>query len=437
MEEQNQNYIINDSDKQYKLNIINPSEEEINKNENLKDDKIENEEIINTILNENEFLVNENDNLKKKNKKYLKVKEDYNLKEKECEDLNNKNNMLSNKVKEQEDMISKINEEINEYEKKISTLEKEKEIKNKGINDKKNQIDEYKSKISNLENEIQKEKEMNSSKINEEIKIIKENYEKKLQIELKKIESHLIEKMENKFNQYKNNLKKSNFDKMNESIPSCKTIHYGIKCEKCFQEPIKGYRYKCSVCNDYNLCDKCEEKNSIENEHPHNFIKIRKDQNNNRFNYSNYSYECIKIEPEILEFFEGTEQANFEITLKNNGNEAWPENKTKLSFDNESELRNEDIVLAPQIPGEEKIYSIKFTGLGDKDLGEYLSNLGFFINDKQIGEKLTLSINILDSRVKSFANEKDLDLKEYPYKRLLDALRENNFDFDNAFASLF
>ena len=436
---QNQKEIINDSDKQNKLNIINPPEEESNKIQNLEDDNIviENEEIINNILDENELLGNENDNLKKENKKYLKLKDEFNLKAKECEDLHSENNKLSNKAREQEDMISKINEEINEYEKKISILEKEKEIKNKEINDKKNQIDEYKNKILNLENEIQKEEEMNSSKINAKIESIKEDYEKKLQIEFKKIEKELIEKMENKFSQYKNELKKNKFDKINESISSCETIHYGIKCEKCFQEPIKGYRYKCSVCSDYNLCDNCKEENSIKNDHLHNFIKINKDQNNNQDNYSNYSYECIKIEPEVLEVFDGTEQANIEITLKNNGDEAWPENKTKLSFDNESELKDEDIVLAPQAPGEEKNYLIKFTGLGDKNLGEYISNLSFFINDRQIGEKLTLKIKILDSRVLNFANEKDLDLEEYTYKRLLDVLRENNFDFDNAFASLF
>ena len=174
---------------------------------------------------------------------------------------------------------------------------------------------------------------------------------------------------------------------MNESIPSVETIHYGIKCEKCFQEPIKGIRYKCSICSDYNLCDKCEEKNSLENEHPHNFIKIRKDQNNNnQINYSNYSYEYTKIEPEILEFFNDIEQANFEITLKNNGDETWPKDKKKLSFDNESDLKDEDIALDPQMPGEEKKYLIKFTGLRDKNLGEYISNLCFFIKDKQIRE---------------------------------------------------
>ena len=420
LEEESQNNIICDSDEQNKLSN-NQSEEENNENQNLQDEIEKNEEITNKILDENELLRNENEKLKKENENCYK------------------NNNLSKKIKEQEEIISKKNEEINKYENKIVKLEKEKEIKEQEIKDKKNQIDEYKNKISNLENEIKKEKEMNSSKINDEIKLIKEKYEKVLQEEFKRIEKSLIEKMENKFNQYENDLKKDKikFDKVNESIPSCKTIHYGIKCEKCFQEPIKGYRYKCSECGDYNLCDKCEEKNSLENEHPHNFIKIRKDLNNNHVNYSNYSYECVKITPEILEIYDDTEQANIEISLKNNGDEAWPENKTKLSFDNESDIIGEDVVLAPQIPGEEKSYLVKFSELGNKSIGDYISNLGFFINDKQIGENLTLKIKILDRRVKNFILKYELNSNTFSYERLLDALRRNNYDFEAAFVSLF
>jgi len=57
-------------------------------------------------------------------------------------------------------------------------------------------------------------------------------------------------------------------------------IHIGIKCEKCFEEPIIGYRYKCSVCYNYNLCQKCKEKNTFLEYHSHYFIKIKKECNN-------------------------------------------------------------------------------------------------------------------------------------------------------------
>ena len=66
------------------------------------------------------------------------------------------------------------------------------------------------------------------------------------------------------------------------------------------------------MCKDYNLCEKCEEKNEISEEHPHNFIKIRneyKEKNNiivndimknnsnliNNNNYANDLKEKYKI----------------------------------------------------------------------------------------------------------------------------------------------
>ncbi len=35
-------------------------------------------------------------------------------------------------------------------------------------------------------------------------------------------------------------------------------VHEGISCVKCGTRPIKGTRYKCYVCPDFNLCEFCE-----------------------------------------------------------------------------------------------------------------------------------------------------------------------------------
>jgi hypothetical protein len=61
----------------------------------------------------------------------------------------------------------------------------------------------------------------------------------------------------------------------NTSLPHMKPaviVHKGTYCNMCNQQDIKGIRYKCYTCVDYDLCESCESKNI----HPHNFVKIIK-----------------------------------------------------------------------------------------------------------------------------------------------------------------
>jgi len=47
-------------------------------------------------------------------------------------------------------------------------------------------------------------------------------------------------------------------------------LHPGVTCDGC-EKPVKGFRYKCMVCEDYDLCSKCE----AEGKHPgHNMVRI-------------------------------------------------------------------------------------------------------------------------------------------------------------------
>jgi len=50
-------------------------------------------------------------------------------------------------------------------------------------------------------------------------------------------------------------------------------VHYRVECDGCGLAPITGIRYKCSICDNFDYCEECEEK--YKEFHPHPFLKIR------------------------------------------------------------------------------------------------------------------------------------------------------------------
>ena len=50
------------------------------------------------------------------------------------------------------------------------------------------------------------------------------------------------------------------------------SISQDICCSQC-KENIVGVRYKCVVCEDFNFCEKCEDK--FKDEHGHPMLKIK------------------------------------------------------------------------------------------------------------------------------------------------------------------
>lgn len=69
----------------------------------------------------------------------------------------------------------------------------------------------------------------------------------------------------------KNILKKFSSKTENEEG---KPVHTMSSCDGCGMNPIVGTRYKCSICDNFNYCQNCEEL--FKNEHNHPFIKIYK-----------------------------------------------------------------------------------------------------------------------------------------------------------------
>lgn len=50
-----------------------------------------------------------------------------------------------------------------------------------------------------------------------------------------------------------------------------KVVHPHIICDSCQTKDIQGVRYKCAVCADFDLCEKCE----AVVQHAHPFLKIK------------------------------------------------------------------------------------------------------------------------------------------------------------------
>jgi len=147
-------------------------------------------------------------------------------------------------------------------------------------------------------------------------------------------------------------------------------LHLSVTCDGCGVKPIRGLRFKCAVCNNFDYCADCEYKNKDFHQHP--FIMIRKPEiapisctciipesvpilqnniinnrdyslldvieenlqvNSNRFNSLSQSFvadvkelnsECLNCNNFQLICTEGTKEIVTSIKLRNNGSKPWP-----------------------------------------------------------------------------------------------------------------
>ena len=107
----------------------------------------------------------------------------------------------------------------------------------------------------------------------------------------------------------------------------------------------------------------------MENNNPTNIPKKLSspfDKNNNiNFKNEGYLFNCTNSDFLIVNIYQGTEEANFEINLRNIGKKAWAKD-SKLLVDLSSECKTNDVILKPQKPDEERVYKINV-----KDLKNY------------------------------------------------------------------
>ena len=536
----NQNLIINSNNAQIEKKIkINPKQ-----NEEIVGLKKQLEEKDNQLVKEKELKKNLEIKIKEieESNKAEKEKAALNAFEKEKSEFQNRINEIETQLKEKTNIINEEKKKLEnsektkkEFEKNLQNIKEilaQKEDKIKILNNEKqsniniirqyeDQIEMYKSDLTksqklNLEKNTEQKKEMEQKMKEYQLALenkYKKEYEQKMKGALDDMNKKILQKeesikktLDNKYENMKNNYDKkinemSNLILQNKNNDKkCKTVHKGIKCFKCLKSPIEGFRYKCTQCGDYNLCEKCEDENMENQFHPHLFIKMKNHDPNyrinfykndnleNKNNYDNninkinnninnnlnnnrdnininnnnnnnnddfriihfgkdekkYNFECLNRKILIYVIEEGTDKFNIEIYLKNNGDIKWPVNKAKLIFNKNRNLTGKEIILDPLEKGEEMNYKIDFEDLKSYPAGDYDAAVFFEVNGEKYGDEIKINIIIKEKEkeehlkeIEEFRDLYGLSIEEYPNEKVLKALKENNFDSGKTFESFF
>ena len=373
-----ENINLNNDDQNKEFNsLINKQTEEINK---LKIIIKENKEINQKYEKENIKMIKEMQKIiKEQNTKLdlIKKENDNNLKQiKEYK-------LMLEKMKKSKEQENNIKLKTKEYEKNLDKIYKEKvQTEMKKINILLNQ--NLKEKISNLKSKYD------------------ENYEKRMKEYSEKIELLIIHNSPTDINSIHNNESQVN---LNEQSPSIK--------------------------DDNKNCN----KNTITN----NEHIIKKEE-------TVYLFECSNLPYLVKHILEGTKETKLTITLTNIGEHTWPLN-CKLCLEKNQFINIDELYLTQQKSKESKNYEIIVKNLEKLMAGEYISFLCFYVNDKIIGNRIKMRIIIkkknnnlninIKKMIEKFRNKFSLSEKDFNDEKLEEKLKKNNYDFNQAFGSLF
>ena len=277
-------------------------------------------------------------------------------------------------------------------------IQKEKDKIDISLNDVINEIEQFfKKMIKELESKV--------NKVNEKLKYDLKKYNNQIELSTK------ISKEAKQYNYEENN--------------NLKLLSYISKldktCEKMndlMSEQISSLRYTFDINN----------KEVIYEQPKINNINKK------------YSYLCINRINLNSFITKGTENASIEITLKNDGKVDWLPN-AKLVFDNNSQIKADDIILNPQKCNEEQTYKINFNKLSNLNIGKYECYLWFNINGENFGDKIKLMIKVNENdnsnEIDLFRESFSLSKTDYSDKQLIEVLKKADNDIELAFSYLF
>ena len=444
-------------------------EEEIKKLKQESEKKdFDNENIIKELKEneikrelENQKLREEIQNLKSIkliNKQKEKEEQKKEGEEKETEKLKNntQNNIKEETINEENSLAlkSSVFKNQNNLDQKESIINQD--LSKNQINFTTEQSKEFQKEINKLKSQYLEElnkkyKSIANKKISEFMKNLGEEIKTENDIFLTNILGKMEEissKKENKEPLQLSKILENKNDRIFETGSSISTVHKGIKCSNCGIDPIIGIRYKCLMCDNFNLCEKCEklEDNNI-NSHPHNLIKMRKEEkklknlnnknllyfendildnfennkediskNNNNYEIlkedeksiekktsyeTDYSYN-IKMLKENYDVYEGSKFVEVYFEIENNGKTKYEKGKMSLKLDEYNSKLMPEIKCIPIVelgPCEKQEIKLKYSNLELTPPGNYPSYYYVEYDGKNITEKkIKINIRVLSIR---------------------------------------
>ena len=251
------------------------------------------------------------DNLLSKSKE-LKEEKKQKISEakKKMDELSEKKKEMEKKKKE---AIAKFDREIKKIKNEISKIKKQSDSEKQKISQKEDElnksIDEIKTKLGiPVEKKEKKEKKpklkthLKSKPKLRSKREVKNPFFNKLKDNLDKISNKVSDTIKNQLEnnnlpenqknllktikdwsdyvknntqEITNNLSKKYDEYKNLLIPETnKEIHWSYICDGCNMAPIKGVRYHCKECDDFDFCEKCHAEKK--DEHKHNFLAVEK-----------------------------------------------------------------------------------------------------------------------------------------------------------------
>ena len=432
------------------------------------------------------------ENIKKKYKENeIKIKSKFEENNKKYKNLEEQNNILKKKLNEQNIISKDKDDKIKLYELKISELtENNDKIKKENVEINKNE--------NNLNKEIKIIKEKYDLFIKEKMSKISKSLIKNTANSLSD-----IKKKYDKIMQQKEIALNTKIEELKTLIKISSTdikFENGISFDNIKNMEIQNSKYDINIDEDDNILSKTQifsnnnkinidnfdQKNFNDSNHNNKDMNHNKHQeknfnlvtpqgpndfqkNNNQVNFImntpkgdetqikiknqnkenlDYSFDCTNAMYLTLYIYEGTNEVNQELIIKNNGTKTWPQN-TKFETIEPSDFVIDGIILKQQKPDEQKSYFITIHNLGKYKAGEYQANLGFYIDENIYGDKLSIRIKIKEvnndndeieaniEKINEFRETFSLSEEEYPNEKILTVLQENDFNFEQAFSSLF